>query len=186
VTREAWRAARGFPVTWDHLPHGRRARYVAGCRCDECRAGNRLYARARTARIIRGGWNGTVPADQARKHLRALSRAGVGRRAVHDACGISQSVLSAIRRGRKSTVRRDTERRILAVDRGAISDHALVAAGPTWRKVRELLEEGFTQAELARRLGYVRPALQFGARRVTAVTALRVERLWRQYQEPAA
>jgi len=42
-----------------------------------------------------------------------------------------------------------------------------------------LLEEGFTKAELARRLGFETPALQVGKGEILARTAARVDRLFR-------
>ncbi len=42
----------------DRYAHGTRARYVSGCRCDDCRRANRLYERARYAARAGGDWNG--------------------------------------------------------------------------------------------------------------------------------
>jgi len=41
------------------------------------------------------------------------------------------------------------------------------------------VDEGFSKAEIARRLGYRRPALQLGRRRILAKNAARVERFFR-------
>jgi DNA-binding CsgD family transcriptional regulator len=92
---------------------------------------------------------------------------------------VSVSVLSDIRGLRKTQIRRYTERRILAVSSGAASDHALISARPTWHKILKLLREGFSKAELARRLGYKRPALQLNRRKITAANAARVDRFYR-------
>lgn len=72
-----------------------------------------------------------------------------------------------------------TERKILAVTRDMASDRALVAPGRTFRLIDQLLEEGFTKAELARRLGYRHGALQFRRHRMTARNVARIERLHR-------
>lgn len=83
-----------------------------------------------------------------------------------------------IRSGKKKRIRRRTEARILAVTAEAVAGGALVPAGPTWRRINRLLEEGFTRAEIARRLGYKRPALQLRKDFVTAKNAAAVERLY--------
>lgn len=161
-------------------PHGTRLRYISGCRCVPCRAANSRYESERLAARKRGEWNGIVCADRARAHLLALSRAGVGRRAVAAASGVALTIIHEVRAGRRPQIRAMTERRLLAVDGQALSDGAKVPAGPTWRRVRQLLAEGYTKAFLARELGAQRPALQLGRRRVLAVTAVRVERLHRR------
>jgi hypothetical protein len=60
-----------------------------------------------------------------------------------------------------------------------VSDAARVPANETWRQINALIEEGFTKAELARRLGLETPALQLGRSRILARTAARVDRLFR-------
>lgn len=172
-------AARGLRT--DTLAHGRRARYVAGCRCDVCRAANRNYARRRLQAQREGDWNGLVDAGPARAHLLSLSRAGVGRRAVAAASDVALSVIAAVRSGEKTQIRARTARRILAVTAAMVSDHAIVGPGRTHQRIKHLVEEeGFTKAELARRLGYARPALQFNRRRMTARNVARVERLYQR------
>ena len=168
-----WAAAREFP-------HGTRSAYVRGCRCEPCTVANRVYARGRSrARRVNHDWNGLVSAEKARTHLLRLSRAGVGRRAVGAACDVADSILQGIRAGTRTRCRARVERLILDVDAGARSDASLVSAGRTWRLIRLLLEEGFSKAELARRMGFVSPAIQFRKGRVLARTALRVQKLYR-------
>lgn len=50
-----------------------------------------------------------------------------------------------------------------------------VSASQTWRRIRLLRIEGFTLAELARRLGLHAPMLQFDTRVVTVRTEQRME-----------
>jgi hypothetical protein len=73
-------------------------------------------------------------------------------------------------------------KRLLDVAREAIADSALVPAGPTWALLDELLDEGFTRTDIARRLGSKakRPELQISRAHVEAATAARVERLHRK------
>lgn len=128
-------------------------------------------------------WNGLVSARGARRHLRRLSAAGVGRRAVGAACDVGDTLLTEVIAGRKRFIRAAVARRILSVDARAIADSAIVSAGRTWAILDELLARGWTKADLARRLGMKRPALQFGTR-VLARTALAVERLHRTAGDP--
>ncbi len=161
-------------------PHGDRLRYLAGCRCADCRAANARYERERIAARRAGDWNGIVPADRARAHLRKLSRAGVGRRAVAAASDVAETVLQDIRTGRKKRIRARTERLILAVGKAQASDRALTSARRTHQLIAELLEEGYTEAFLAARMGYRNRYLQFGAETVTVRTAARVARIHRE------
>lgn len=160
-------------------PHGTRLRYIAGCKCFHCRRANSDYERERKAARLAGDWNGFVPADKARAHLMSLSRRGVGKRAVAAASDVCMTVIQDIRTGRKAQIRARTERRILAVTPAMASDRALVKPGRTFKLIEQLCEEGFTKAELARRLGYRNEALQFRKDRMTARNVARVERLHR-------
>lgn len=128
-------------------------------------------------------WNGLVDAARARRHLRRLSRLGVGRRSVRAACDVGDTTLQRIITGQKQRIRARTERRILEVDAEAVADHGLVDAAETWRLVEELLRHDFTEAGLARLLGSKAkyPSLQLGRRKVTAKNAQKVRRLHRRY-----
>lgn len=123
-------------------------------------------------------WNGNVWAGEVRAHLRRLSRAGVGYKAVADACDVSKSSLQAVLSGKKKLLRRRTVERILAVTADAIADHGFVDARATWKLIDEMRERaGLTKREIARRLGYQRYALQIRRDRIIAVNALKVKRL---------
>lgn len=161
-------------------PCGDRLRYVGGCRCDACRAANAAYERERIKARAAGDWNGLVPAGRAKKHMRNLTSQGVGRRAIAAASDVSETVLTAIRNGRKRQIRARSERAILAVTVAMASDHALVSAVGTWLRIRELLEEGYTEAFIAKELGYRRRYLQLGKDQVTVRNANEVEQLHRR------
>lgn len=161
-------------------PHGERMRYMAGCRCDACRAANSRYESERIRARKSGDWNGIVPATAARAHILRLRRCNVGRRAIVAATDIAESIVHEIATGKRRRIRARTERLILAVNPAARSDRALVSAGRTWQRIRELLDEEYTEAFLAKRLGYATARLQFGRERVTARTAHRVDRLHRE------
>lgn len=161
-------------------PHGERMRYMAGCRCDACRAANSRYESERSRARQSGDWNGIVPAAAARAHILRLRRCNVGRRAIAAATDIGETIVHEIATGKRRRIRARTERRILAVSSVARFDRSLVSAGRTWQLVRELLHEEYTEAFLAQRLGFATARLQFGRERVTARTAYRVERLHRE------
>lgn len=158
-------------------PHGDRLRYMAGCRCQECRGANTAYEKQRAQARKAGEWNGLVCADKARAHMAALSGRGIGRRTVGDVSGVSDAVLSAVISGRKRKIRAATEKAILAVTEAAAADHALLPAGPTWQLLDELIAWGYAKAFLARELGNQRPALQISRSQVTVRNAYEVERL---------
>jgi len=171
-----------FTEHFQSLPCGVRAKYVAaGCRCMLCRAAASRYESERLRARRAGDWNGLVSAAAAREHLVKLSRQGVGRRAVSDACGVSATILHEVKMGRKTQIRQRTERAILAVTKHAAGMALLVPAGPTWRLIKALIEEGFTKTRIARELGYKAPALQMRTARITRGNAIAVERLYRRY-----
>jgi len=159
--------------------HGDRLRYMAGCRCDACRKANSAYECARQRARKAGDWNGIVPADKARAHMHKLARRGVGRRAIGAATDIADTVLSDIRSGRKRQIRARTERLILGVTPSVASDHAIISARRTRQLIAQLLDEEYTEAFLAKRLGYANRYLQFGER-ITVRNAARVQRLYRE------
>lgn len=160
-------------------PCGTRVRYMTGCKCMLCRAANSRYETERALARKNGDWNGLVPAYMARKHIIKLSRRGIGRDSVAAASGIGVTAICEIKARKKQNIRMRTHRAIMAVDATAITAKTLVKARPVWAQLNRLLREGFTQRELARRLGSRAkvPALQIRGDVVTAETAMRVERL---------
>ena len=163
----------------DAFAHGTRARYAAGkCRCAPCRRANADYAKSRVGKTF----NGLVDAGPARAHLEMLAAQGIGKRSVYAACDVALTVLQDIRAGLKTRIRAETERRILAVDDGARADHGLVDAKATRAAIRELLKHGLTKGEIASRLGSEAktPSLQVSRRQVTAINALKVQRLLKE------
>lgn len=152
-----------------------------------CPTKTRLYRNSASVceRCLRRlSFNGLVDAGPARKHLRYLSRSGVGRDSVSAACDVGVTALSEIFRGIHLRIRAETERRILAVTSSARADASTVPAGPTWRLIGKLLERGFTQGDIARALGRKTPALQLRRDRVLARTEMQVRRLFKTIGEP--
>lgn len=162
----------------ENKPHGHRMRYMAGCRCPDCRQSNSAYETARKKARDEGDWNGIVPADKARFHIKALSEKQVGRRAVSHVSGIGETAIVEISSGRKTHIRARTEKAILSVTVAAASDHAIVPAGPSWGKLDALIADGYTKAELALFLGMKSPRLQVGKDFVTVRKAFEIERIF--------
>lgn len=158
-------------------PHGDRLRYLAGCRCDECRQANSSYERERQKARATGDWNGIVSAEAARRHIKKLSRQGVGRRAIQAATDIADTILSEIRSGKRQRIRARTERLILAVTTEMRGDAALVSAGPAWALIEQLLAAGFTKGEIALGIGRKTPALQLNKTLITLRNEAAVKRL---------
>lgn len=161
-------------------PHGMRIRYVAGCRCAACRKANSTYECERQKARRAGDWNGIVCARAARAHMLRLSSRGVGRRAIQACTDVADTVLQEVRSGKKTRIRARTERKILQVTAAMAADHALVSSRRPRQLIAALLEEGYTERFLARRLGYKNDYLQFGADRITVRNAARVKRLYRE------
>ena len=152
-------------------PHGTRACYVSTkCRCAACRAANAAYYHTVKAR------GRLVRSARARRHLAELSRQGVGYKSVAAASDVAKGLLREIMAGARGLIREETERRILAVDRGAAADHAIVDGRRTHRAIAQMLRMGLTKTEVAQRLGYQVPALQIKPD-VIARTEARVLRL---------
>jgi hypothetical protein len=124
----------------------------------------------------------TVSTREARAHLVALKRAGVGLRTVSERSGLARNTLKRIMGGGIRRTRRRTAEAILgvvAVPRGSVP----VGAGPTWQLIGALLGIGYTKNWIAKMLG-MQPrkngyhALQLKRDRVTAINAARVQRLY--------
>lgn len=161
-------------------PHGVRARYVAGCRCAECKAANNRYEKRRNKLRQTGDFNGVVPATKVRKHLATLSRKGVGYKTVAAAAKVSKTTLAMVMRGERVNVSARTERKILKVTEAAKRGIKLVDAGPTHLLIDTLLKEGHTQTRIAELLGYKHRAIQLNGRSITEENARRVRKLYRE------
>lgn len=146
------------------------------CRCEKCRAAWNRYARRPYQARTGGGWR---PADKARRHLLKLANVGVGVKAVADASDLSWMTILQIRLGRRRRIQRETERRIMTITSDAVADYAVIPAGPTWKRIGELLGEGFLRKEIVSRIGLKGEQLRVGRQRVRAITAAKVERFHR-------
>jgi len=184
ATRMSQRGLRPASELAENRPHGDRLRYIGGCRCDACRAANTAYERSRNAARAAGDWNGIVSADKARRHIKKLSKLGVGRRAVAAATDISDTILFEIRSGTRKNIRARTERLILAVTTDVRGEAFLVPAGPTWALIDELIAAGHTKSEIALGIGRKTPALQLDKTTITLRNEAAVKRLHARLIQP--
>lgn len=179
----ARRGLKPVAVLAANRPHGDRLRYMAGCKCAECRAANSQYESMRQRARKNGDWNGIISAAKARRHIMKLSRRGVGRLALAAASDVSRTVICEIRSGRKKHIRARTERRILSVDTKAASDHALVPGRATWKLIHKMQTEGYTKNRIKKELGQAGAGLQLGKERMTVRNAWRVERVYHRLMD---
>jgi hypothetical protein len=158
------------------IAHGDRLAYRRGCRCLRCARAEALYRRALRDRSPQ------VDCGPARRHLVALAEHGVGLTQAAHLSGIPRSTLQDIRNG----VRRSMPPALLAAVLDIPAQPALGALTKAWRTRRLVawfLLEGFTKAEVARRLGQRTPHLQITSRCCTFRTAARVRALHRTVAE---
>ena len=158
---------------------GTRARYSLGCRCTPCRKSNTDYEKQRAMIRKEQGSDVWVDVEPVRSHLLALSKKGIGYKTVAQYADVGKTMLYHVMNGQSRKMRRSRAERILAVDASCVTGQTLVSSVPSRKIIRSLIAEGFTRAELARRLGYSSPAIQFAkGKKMTAKVAMRLERFW--------
>lgn len=91
--------------------HGSTAAYQSGCRCEECRAANRVYMRN-----YRGGLNPVMYADPPTTHVRALLKSGWTQTDLSRASGISCRTISTVSNNRVKRVFATTANALLAIE----------------------------------------------------------------------
>lgn len=167
------------------IPHGIRARYARGCRCELCRTANKEYERKRIHAIRDRVWD--IKPDKAVKHIAYLREAGIGIRAIARLSGTARSILQKILNGQPTRFGAERERAILAIkikDAQKIQGSGLVDAKPTWKLIEKLLDLGLTRGEIAQRaFGVRRPRLQLRRDRVMRSTAEAIAGLWHKVKE---
>lgn len=147
------------------------------CRCPTCVAVYRAY-QADWQRERRAGGRRTVPPDEARRHLRRLRGAGLTYTAIAAECGLTDTALSDIDRGRYQRVRREVAEAILGVTCDAMPEGCLVDATTTRQLIRTMREAGYREREIAAMLGYRSGTVRFRGRRVTWRTHRRIVTLY--------
>ncbi|MEV6413885.1 hypothetical protein [Kribbella sp. NPDC051718] len=145
--------------------HGTYACYVQDlCRCLPCAASNASYEENRTRQQAYGRWNGLVDAGPARAHIQSLLNQGMGLKRIIAVTDLSSGMLWKLmygkRRpdGRQVPAKRITprnEERILAIQLN-VADGARVDNTGTVRRIQALVALGWSQSNIARRLGISR------------------------------
>lgn len=131
---------------------------VHRCACPKCLREKKAY-RIEYERGVRR----TVPAEEARLHLAALSERGVGRRTVATLTGLSTRTLWRLKVGRTQVLRVDTARRILDVtadDAVLVPNRKNVDATATDLRIKALVALGYSRQWIAGELG-VRGLIMF-------------------------
>lgn len=125
---------------------------------------NTCYQSHRNKQVAYGRWKTLmVDAEPVRAHVMALKDAGVGDRAIVELSGVSRSALQMLRRGRpgrnqapRATVLTRTADRILSIPLDVDNRRYGVRVDSTGslRRLRALHAIGWTQSEIARRIGW--------------------------------
>lgn len=177
------------PIREGETPgHGLRKTYQAGCRCLPCAAANAIYESARARDAAHGHPRGaTVDAGKARAHLQALRQQGVGKRrcealTIEAGHKLSWVYLYSVRSGRRRRIRASSEAVILAIPTSPAK--RLTNSYRTRHLLACLIGEGFTMAELAKRLGFrVRSRHSPTApKRLSIITQAKADRVRRFYE----
>lgn len=141
--------------------HGQRARYLRGCRCQDCRRANARYLKAYRQRTSPERGRPTRPvrvaAAPVREHLAALLASGWCWRHVEAESGVNRGTLSRLGRINQ-TVHRDVAARLLDLEPLAPVDLDPVvvdrlAHGADWRALSATRAERLAAYEAARRAG---------------------------------
>jgi hypothetical protein len=160
-------------------PHGNLYRYISGCRCEPCREANSEYNQERRYLKAMGQSNSIVSAERARKHLRSLQKDHhVFVDAISLLTGIHRRTVMQIRNGRMANIREAKERLILAVGPEAAMFNGKVPAEVTIERLSRIKAAGLSFEEIGRRLGFAGPPRIGKSEAVTAVSAVRVRRLY--------
>ena len=116
---------------------------------------------------------------RAREHLLQLRRKRIGLNAISATTDVSKTQLYNLRSGKQTQLRAMTERRILACTAAAArSDGHRVPAGPTWKLIEQLLEEGYTKTRIANEMGL--RSIQLAKTTITARSAHRFAVVYRR------
>lgn len=165
----------------DHQ-HGTNAAYILDkCRCPPCAAAHAAQEQWRTRQKAYGRYNKYVDAGPVRDHITALRQAGMGVKTIAKRSGVSHGALSKLiygvyapgpggRNGKGDLIRppsrrvlRTTAEKLYALDPDwtesplPVAGGALVPAHGTVLRMRALVALGWSQSQLAQRLG-IRPS----------------------------
>lgn len=147
-----------------HL-HGTRTCYVVDrCRCAPCTEANRADTAQRRRAQLYGRYDALVDAKAVRRHLIALRASGMGTRTIVQASGVGRTTVQTILyssgtpgtdsyRPPRKRVTKQVAAAILAV-KPQLAPGALVDGIGTRRRLQALVAVGWSQTQLAKRLGW--------------------------------
>lgn len=143
--------------------HGTRNAYVLDkCRCRPCRDATAAYHRDVERQKAYQRWEPYVDAEPARAHVLDLMRQGMGWKRICAAAGVSNGGMTKLLYGKRrpdgsrtpsKRIRPETADRLLAV-RLDLADGSTVPAIGAQRRIQGLVAIGWSQAKLAKRLGW--------------------------------
>lgn len=143
-------------------PHGNAKYHLEKCRCPACCQAARDYDSNRRRAIAYGRWEPYVDADPVRQHVRALAEFGIGWMRLAKISGVPRGSVSKLlygdpRRGMPPSKRilPKNAHAILAVEPTLdnLGDRTVIDGTGTRRRLQALVCAGWTQSELARRMG---------------------------------
>jgi transcriptional regulator with XRE-family HTH domain len=109
-----------------------------------------------------------------------MSARYLGARQIAKQTGLWPSTITRLLRLRPAKMRRSVVEKVLALDAAIPAPGQRIPSAKAWRQIKWLLAEGFTLAEIARRIGAAtirrRPL-------ITAARAARIARLFRAMHE---
>lgn len=151
---------------------------------------HRCYENQRRRQKLYGKWESSrVPAEPIRQHVQALRAAGMGSRRIEQLSGVPRSVIQSLLNGRSiygkqpsKTISADNAQRLLAVEVKPAAGCPVDNTGTT-RRLQALVAIGYTQADLAARIGVTAAnatELFRGNRSVLLSTAVKVQRIYEE------
>ena len=163
-----------------------RSRYVQGCRCDGCKATNRVYYRERQRKnlLVEIGEDvsGFVDAEPVRRKVRQLVSQGISQREICRISGVPRTTMRSLMRKHPRTgkpvrkCKRETKDAICSIKgKRSVKQSTLVSAEVISGHVNEW-SEWLTPLEIANALGISRETVYrilHGQRKVQAKTAYR-------------
>jgi hypothetical protein len=132
--------------------HGHNMRYLAGCRCDKCRAAHYEYNQALVRNRKLYGPNDLVSTDAVKAHLHWLQTWGIGHQTVSKICGVGKTALAEVLWSGKKFMRRRATAAVLAV-KPALEHYPKnkpIDATETLQKLRTLIRLGIPRSLIAR------------------------------------
>ncbi|MEU6990306.1 hypothetical protein ABZ953_06545 [Streptomyces sp. NPDC046465] len=143
-------------------PHGNAKYHLEKCRCRTCCDAASAYDTNRSRAIAYGRWHPYVDAEPVRTHVKALSEFGIGWMRLAKIAGVPRGSVSKLlygdpRRGMAPSKRLlpKNAQAILAVEPALehLGSRVPIDGTGTRRRLQALVAKGWSQSELARRLG---------------------------------